>query len=140
MGSIIVENYHYFSQYWFYKMDWIIWDLSNKKDSEFKFTARNSIEHISPQAKKEDNKVDNTVSDKFKHSFGNLTLISIGQNSSFSNKGYLEKMGEFKEKKIQNLKMKLIYKNEVWNDEKCEEHLNECLQKIKIYYQENDVE
>ncbi len=135
-----VENYHYFSQYWFYKMDWIIWCFSNKKDSEFRFTARNSIEHISPQTKKEENKVANTVSDKFEHSFGNLTLISIGQNSSFSNKGYLEKMGEFKEKKIQNLKMKLIYENEIWNDEKCKKHLYECLQKIKIYYQVKGVE
>jgi hypothetical protein len=131
-----IENYHYFSHYWFYKIDWIIWDLSDKKDSNFKFTARNSIEHISPQTVDEENKIDNTVSSKYEHSFGNLSLISVSQNSSFSNKSYLEKMAEFKEKKIQNLKMGLIYNNITWNDKKCKKHLYTCLQKIKQYYQQ----
>jgi len=131
-----IENYHYFSHYWFYKMDWIIWDLSDKEDSDFKFTARNSIEHISPQTVDEENKIKNTVSSKYEHSFGNLSLISVSQNSSFSNKSYLEKMAEFKEKKIQNLKMSLIYNNITWNDKKCKKHLYTCLQKIKQYYQQ----
>lgn len=128
-------NYHDFSHYWFYKMDWIIWDLSDKEDKDFKFTARNSIEHISSQTKAETIKNDNRVSKRYEHSFGNLCLISVSQNSSFSNKSYLEKKAEFEEKIIQNLKMSLIYNSDTWNDRKCKKHLYSCLQKIKQYYQ-----
>jgi len=130
------DDYHYFSHYWFYKMDWIIWDLKEKKENDFKFTARNSIEHISSQTHDEENKIENRVSDKYKHSFGNLCLISVSQNSSFSNKGFKEKKGEFEEKKIQNLKMSLIYEYDKWTDDECQKHLKLCMESIEKYYKE----
>lgn len=138
------ENYHYFSHYWFYKMDWIIWNSFKEKEEikGFKFTARNSIEHISPQTKNIENKTENTLSPEYEHSFGNLALISVSQNSSFSNKGFKEKMGEFQEKIIPNLKMSLIFSNNNWNDEKCKNHLDECVSQVRKYFScnKNDIQ
>ena len=138
-----IKNYHYFSHYWFYKMDWIIWcamrdyEKRTKEFELFKFTARNSIEHISPQTKNIENRSENIVSSKYEHSFGNLTLISVSQNSSFSYKSYLEKKAEFDVKKIQNLKMSLLYESKTWGDKESKKHLYDCLQKIKKYYQQD---
>jgi len=128
------ESYHHFTHYWFYKMDWIIYCTWKEKPDNFKFTARNSIEHISPQTKDKNNRIDNIVTETYGNSFGNLALISISQNSSFSNKGFIEKMGKFKEEKIPNLKMSLIYDNEIWGDTNCKEHLDNCLELVEKYY------
>jgi len=130
------KNYHDFSHYWFYKVDWIIWDLMSddekKNDKEFNFTARNSIEHISPQNPKDENIDRDKVLDN--NSFGNLALISVAHNSSFSNNGFRTKMGYFSDKKIRNMKMSLIKDNIAWGDSKCKEHLADCIDKIKRYY------
>lgn len=132
--KVTPENYHYFSHYWFYKLDWIIWDLSDKKDDEFKFTARNSIEHIGPQNPNEEDIEKDKVS-KLKHSFGNLFLISVSQNSSLGNRGFNTKKAMFnKDKKIKNLKMSLLSKYENWGDDGVEKHLVECLLKVEEYF------
>lgn len=127
------DNYHHFSRYWFYKMDWIIYCLKKDEIDNFKFTARNSIEHISPQTENKTN-TDKGIGD-FEYGFGNLTLVSVSQNSSFSNKSFGEKKEYFKNSVIKNLKMSLIIENGSWTNEKCGEHLTECINLVKKYFE-----
>ncbi len=151
VGSV---DYHRFSHYIFYKVDWIIYFLVQnnrilddallkelKKDIKvFKFTARNSIEHISPQNPDDEN-IDEDKVKKYLHSFANLTLISISQNSELGRKGFSSKIAHFKDKKLNNLKMSIIYhKTGNWGDMVAKRHLSHCLSLIDAYYNNMDVE
>lgn len=131
------KSYHLISHYWFYKMDWIIWDLSEKRDEKFKFTARNSIEHIGPQNPDDEHIETDKVSDDFRHSFGNLFLVSVSQNSSVGNKGFNVKKAMFLKdnKEIKNLKLSLLSEYGSWGDDGAKRHLAECIDKVQKYYQ-----
>ena len=76
----------------FYYLDYLLWrrwrnmpehpaDMKNK----FKFTVRDSIEHWSPQNPLPGNELPGDKDDKVLHDFGNLCLISGGDNSRLSN-------------------------------------------------------
>ena len=133
----VPDDYHYFSHYWFYKMDWIVWSLMSKSDkannNKFKFTARNSIEHISPQNPQDENIDTDKVASDWLNSFGNLILVSVSHNSGFSNNGFKAKMGYFEDKKIKNLKMSLIDRNEPWGTQ-CKRHLADCIKLVEEYF------
>jgi hypothetical protein len=125
-----------FPHYLFYKIEYILWFLDKNRSNEFYFRAKNSVEHISPQTRNENYKKDNLVSDNYLHSFGNLALVSRERNSEFGNKPFEVKQIDFKTKKddiSNNLKMSLIYANENWGDEKCQEHLKDIKMKICQY-------
>lgn len=117
-----------FPHYWFYKLEFVLWDkLKDKNDNrwkDFKLTAKNSVEHISPQTQKETDL--NTVSDLMLNKFGNLALVSRSINSEYSNLPYNEKSQKFKNNnkdKLDSLKMALIYENnESWSDELAIKH------------------
>ncbi len=129
------DSHNHISHYWYYKMDWIIWDLSNVKDREFKFTARNSVEHISPQNPQSENKNTDKVSEGCLNSFGNLFLISGSQNSSVGNEGFETKLAKFfNDKDVKNLKLGLIAKYTKWGDDGAKKHLDDCLKLVKKYY------
>ena len=130
------NDYRQFSHYLFYKVEYILWFLDKNRSNEFYFRAKNSVEHISPQTRNENYKKDNLVSDNYLHSFGNLALVSRERNSEFGNKPFEVKQIDFKTKKddiSNNLKMALIYANENWGDEKCQEHLKDIKMKICQY-------
>ncbi len=130
-----IDSHNHISHYWYYKMDWIIWDLTIVKDEKFKFTARNSVEHISPQNPKNENIDIDKVSEECLNSFGNLFLISGSQNSSVSNEGFETKLAKFfKDKDVKNLKLGLIEIYSNWGDDGVKKHLDECLELVKKYY------
>ncbi len=130
-----IDNYHHISHYWFYKMDWIIWDLSNKTDTKFKFTARNSIEHIAPQNPQDENIDMDKVSIDYLNSFGNLFLVSVSQNSSVSNEGFKTKISKFVgDKDVKNLKLSLLSGSSSWGDDGVEKHFEDCILKIEKYF------
>lgn len=128
-----------FSHYWFYKLEYILWDLLHLEQDEkwqtFRVTARNSVEHISPQTRKEEDI--NTV-DKMLDAFGNLALVSGSVNSEYGNNTFKVKKEKFKEKlKVDSLKMDLIFNSPIWNDNVASDHqakmitlFNEYLDKI----------
>jgi len=135
-----------FAHYWFYKLEFILWFLlKDTKDirwKEFRFTAKNSVEHISPQTpKKEDT---NIVTENILDTFGNLSLVSRSINSEYSNLPYNEKRQRFANKNVNDvdsLKMDLIYSNKNWNDDKAKEHQDEMLSYMDKYFkQEIDFE
>jgi uncharacterized protein with ParB-like and HNH nuclease domain len=127
-----------FPHYWFYKLEYILWEkFSSSKDERwknFKMTAKNSVEHISPQNQKDTDT--NTVSADMLNNFGNLSLVSRSINSEYSNLPFNEKRQRFVNNnrvKLDSLKMDLIYQNEEWNDKKVLEHQEEMIRIIKEY-------
>ena len=148
-------NYYGCNRYWFYKLEFILWynyynninsnifnqndDNINKKIQEilnkFRITSKNSIEHVYPQNPENSPKWE----DIYLHNFGNLVLISQGLNSEYSNKPYHEKLARFRTNldrgNIESLKSLLIFKNEKWNVETCEKHLEKVIELYKKYYE-----
>jgi len=128
-----------FSHYWFYKLEYILWhELRNKRDNRwrsFRMTAKNSVEHISPQNPESFDS--NTVSPEVLNSFGNLSLVSRSINSEYSNKPYAEKRARFTEKNrvvVDSLKMDLIYGNKSWSDALAKSHQAEMLGYFETYF------
>ncbi|UGB33202.1 DUF262 domain-containing protein [Metabacillus sp. B2-18] len=126
-----------FPHYWFYKLEYVLWEkYANKgnKWREFKVTAKNSVEHISPQNQKMTDT--NTVSQEQLNKFGNLALVSRSVNSEYSNLPFNEKRQRFinnNREKLDSLKMALIYENESWNDELAKEHQVEMIRVLEEY-------
>ncbi|WP_286925598.1 DUF262 domain-containing protein [Flavobacterium sp. UBA4197] len=120
--------------YWFYKTEYILWEnrmqLGFENWKDYRMTAKNSVEHISPQNPKPeelnivyDHTDEAEIIRKKKDDFGNLALLSPGMNSEYSNKIYSVKRAEFKAKKsIDSLKSDMIFQNENWNWKLCQQH------------------
>lgn len=129
------NDYRQFSHYLFYKVEYILWFLDDNRSNEFYFRAKNSVEHIEPQTKDGEKNQEIQWTGDYLNSFGNLALVSRERNSEFGNLTFKEKREKFKAYKdsSQHLKMALIYANENWGDEKCQEHLKEIKNKISEY-------
>jgi hypothetical protein len=130
-----------FPHYWFYKLEFVLWYLLKDKKGipwkNFNMTAKNSVEHISPQTPVY---VEDTVSDAQINKFGNLALVSRSINSEFSNKPFREKRERFlynNVNDIDSLKLSLVYANSTWDDEICEMHQNEMKQYMIDYIRNN---
>jgi uncharacterized protein with ParB-like and HNH nuclease domain len=134
-----------FWHYYFYKLEYILWDAGlyeDKVDDDgatkgFKITAKNSVEHVSPQTKKYEK---DTVSENNLNRIGNLALVSRSLNSSLSNKGFREKRENYKYNNLNStssLKLQLIFENEQWSDELCEEHTSVLKKYCDDYFASN---
>ena len=127
-----------FPHYWFYKLEFILWEKYGSTKGErwknFKITAKNSVEHISPQTQKATDT--NTVSDGMLNNFGNLSLVSRSINSEYSNLPFNEKRQRFinnNKLKLDSLKMDIIYENETWSDSIAMEHQNKMIELVNQY-------
>ncbi len=103
----------------------------------FRLTAKNSVEHISPQ---NPNYKQDIVANKYLNKYGNLALVSRSINSEFSNKPFKEKRERFlyhNTSKLDSLKLALVYYNNNWNDKLCQEHGNEMFDYFQKYFNEN---
>jgi hypothetical protein len=129
-----------FPHYLFYKLDFVLWYyLKDQKDSKWKsyrMTAKNSIEHVSPQtARREDAYA---ISHENLNDFGNLVLVSRGINSEYGNNIYRVKRENFIAKeKLDSLKSALIFENETWSDELCKKHKEYTEALLHRYFAEN---
>lgn len=129
-----------FAHYWFYKLDFVLWsDQKRHQDlwKNFRFTAKNSVEHISPQNPQETDT--NRVSEQWINRFGNLALVSRGINSEYGNKPFNEKRQMFLNKKEaakrpDSLKMDLIYRHAAWSDALADAHQEEMLDALRRHY------
>ena len=133
------DNGTQYPHYWFYKLEYILYlDLKNsgKKQSwveNYRITAKNSVEHISPQSL---NRVEKM------HDFGNLALVSRNINSEFSDKSVAEKRAYFKDKhhnKGVSLKLEYVYEYEQWTDTEIGEHQNEMVDKFQSHLNREDL-
>lgn len=130
-----------FSHYWFYKLEYILWEHYRfQKGSAwqaFRMTARNSVEHVSPQQPEHFDS--NRVSSEILDCFGNLGLVSRSINSEYGNKPYVEKRARFIERnqsRVDSLKLALIYENEQWNDVLALAHQQQMLEEYNAYFSE----
>ena len=130
-----------FAHYWFYKLDFVLWH-EQQRDHElwgnFRFTAKNSVEHISPQSPQATDT--NKVSKDWLDRFGNLALVSRSINSEYGNLPYNEKRQRFLnkralEKRPDSLKMDLIYSKDEWGDASVDAHQTAMLAALRRHYQ-----
>jgi hypothetical protein len=128
-----------FAHYWFYKLEFVLFFKRLRKTEawqSFRLTAKSSIEHISPQTPtdRDSNRVDQSLDQ-----FGNLALVSRSINSEYSNLPYSEKRARFlnkNKKKLDSLKMDLIYENEEWSDTQANTHQREMIKHFDWYCQD----
>lgn len=128
------ENGTQYPHYWFYKLEYVLYkhlakDSKRKawRDNDFRMTAKNSVEHISPQSK-------SLV--EHMHGFGNLALVTRSLNSEMSDKSFAEKRAYFKDKhhgKGVSLKLEYVYENKHWNDELIQKHEQEMTAIFQAY-------
>jgi uncharacterized protein with ParB-like and HNH nuclease domain len=128
-----------FNHYWFYKLEYILWKNRNESDhkiKQYRITSKNSIEHVFPQ-NEENRKNLNDLGDgiDWLNSFGNLALLSVGQNSSYSNQSVVKKRDDFNNKSIyDSLKLAKIYTIDSWNSEQIKGHQDEMILLLKNHY------
>lgn len=129
-----------FNHYWFYKLEYLLWknwDKNEDKYKRYRITSKNSIEHVFPQNQEYKIKLID-LEDKIDwlNSFGNLALLSVGQNSSYSNQDVEKKRIDFKNKATyDSLKLAKIYLNkENWNSVDIRQHQEEMLDLFEKHY------
>ncbi|MCB9426628.1 MAG: DUF262 domain-containing protein [Flavobacteriales bacterium] len=130
-----------FKHYWFQKLEYVLWKTwpeNNKtnKFNNFRITSKNSIEHIYPQ--NPENRIQHPNIEKdVLDSFGNLVLLSVSQNSEYSNKSVAVKRSMFNEKQnsYDTLKSFYIFKNDTdWTAEAIDSHKTEMINILKQHY------
>ncbi len=134
-----------FEHYWFQKLEYVIWkNYKNRKDKIFKkyrITAKNSVEHVRPQKER----YDKSLKEAFLHSFGNLALLSPGQNSEYSNKPIREKRAKFYSKpvydslKLKNLFDRIESDSNLLNSTTILQHQNDMLALLEKHYNSEGV-
>lgn len=133
------DNGTQYPHYWFYKLEYILYlDLKNSGEKKswiesYRITAKNSVEHISPQSLKRVEKM---------HEFGNLALVSRNINSEFSDKSVAEKRAYFKDKhhnKGVSLKLEYVYEYDQWTDTEIVDHQHKMIDKFQSYLDREDL-
>jgi hypothetical protein len=129
-----------FHHYWFYKLEYLLWKTWDKNDfkiKQFRITSKNSIEHVFPQNHEFGNKLDNTETD-WLNSFGNLGLLSVGENSSYNNQSVVKKKDDFDNKHTyDSLKLAKVYSSpgiNNWAIENIQQHQQEMITILKQHY------
>jgi len=135
-----------FHHYWFYKLEyllWKTWDKNDNKIKQFRITSKNSIEHVFPQNHEFGNKLENTESD-WLNSFGNLGLLSVGENSSYNNQDVRKKKVDFDNKQIyDSLKLAKVYSSpdiNSWGIENIKQHQQEMITTLQQHYKTAEIE
>lgn len=128
-----------FNHYWFYKIEYLLWKNWDKNDDKLKryrITSKNSIEHVFPQNDEYKNILVNESDDRdWLNSFGNLALLSVGQNSEYSNQDVAKKKIDFQRKNTyDSLKLAKVYEFESWNTKEIIEHQNSMFLMFEIHY------
>ena len=132
-----------FEHYWFQKVEYILWRNRDQQPcfdgktglQNFRIASRNSVEHVHPQNEEHSNSLEHQYLD----SFGNLALLSPGENSSYSNQTVLKKQADFRSKPIyDSLKLAHIFHSithpDDWHKETIQNHQNDMLDLLKKHY------
>lgn len=157
-----------FPHYWFYKLEYVLYYLFSTNENfllefnkqnpnnsaytdivhkdlwkTYRITAKNSVEHISPQNPNVDK--DKLCVANLNH-FGNLALVTRSINSSYSNNAFNMKKSKFednlKNNRIDALKLYLIYNNwneNSWNDNSAAKHQDDMAIILCNYFKEHSL-
>ncbi len=139
-GKLRTEQYPNIDRYWFWRLDYYLWERRNDEDlfdaedrkvvAEFVFRTNRSIEHLHPQ--------DESNNEEWKDSditngFGNLAMISQSFNSLQSNDNIRLKFARIQEQldnnSLQSIKMLVMYRSanrdhSKWSKELAQENLD----------------
>jgi uncharacterized protein with ParB-like and HNH nuclease domain len=130
-----------FEHYWFQKLEYILWtqepdtERQLKQFNNYRITAKNSVEHVYPQHEEHQN----TIERDFLDAFGNLVLLSPGENSSYSNQAVKKKLVDFEAKpQYDSLKLKAMFKllkeQDNWQEKQIKQHQSEMLTILAGHY------
>ncbi|HIF9465407.1 TPA: DUF262 domain-containing protein [Photobacterium damselae] len=134
-----------FEHYWFQKLEYLIWkkmkaaesSLSAEELNKFKkyrITSKNSVEHVHPQNDEYNSRLDCETL----NSFGNLVLLSPGENSSYSNQDVDKKRIDFERKShFDALKLREIFGvkgQESWGKQQIDDHLTQMMAVFAQHY------
>lgn len=131
-----------FEHYWFQKLEYILWRERSTFDwfdpdrlRQYRITSKNSVEHVHPQ----NEEFHSTLPEELLHGFGNLVLLSPGENSSYSNLAVIKKQAAFRAKpKYDSLKLAHMFhvlgKGDKWGQEQIETHAKAMLLLIEEHY------
>ena len=130
-----------FEHYWFQKLEYILWRERSRfgffdasKLAAYRITSKNSVEHVHPQREEFGVELAKVHLD----SFGNLVLLSPGENSSYSNQRVGKKREDFKGKpRYDSLKLAHIFSGKAemeWDAPAIDRHQAQMLVLIKEHY------
>ena len=134
-----------FEHYWFQKLEYLLWkQINNSKSSlsnselekfmKYRITSKNSVEHVHPQ----NDEYKSELPDDTLNAFGNLVLLSPGENSSYSNQDVDKKKIDFERKPhFDSLKLREIFlqkANKSWGKTEIEEHQKGVLDLLGAHY------
>lgn len=132
-----------FEHYWFQKIEYLLWkhgDINDEKLKKYRITSKNSVEHVHPQQEEYQNK----LPDELLNAFGNLVLLSPGENSSYSNQAIAKKKADFDSKpRYDSLKLKALfttYENMAnkWDAQGIQQHQADMLKLLAEHYLRTD--
>lgn len=133
-----------FQHYWFQKLEYVLWReresmsyFESRNLEAYRITSKNSIEHVHPQNEEHGKKLN--PNPKFLHAFGNLVLLSPGENSAYSNQDVGKKEIDFKRKSTYD-SLKLAHMFHVksdgeWSSDTIIEHENNMIEILNTHYQ-----
>lgn len=132
-----------FEHYWFQKLEYVLWKhrrkvpyLDEKRWQRFRISSKNSVEHVHPQ-QHEDPQAQ--LGSSLLDSFGNLALLSPGENSSYSNQNPIKKRVDFESKPTyDSLKLAHIFHlmgKDSWDGAKISQHQQEMLKLLREHHQ-----
>lgn len=128
-----------FEHYWFQKLEYILWKQETDRQldefKKYRIKAKNSVEHVYPQHEEHQNILERDFLD----AFGNLVLLSPGENSSYSNQAVKKKLVDFEEKsQYDSLKLKAMFKllkeQNNWHEEQIKQHQKQMLEVLAEHY------
>lgn len=122
-------RYHGISRYWFWKLDYLLWEVhENDKNSplfnglteeedkairQYAFRQNRSIEHLHPQSKGDNGWGCRDTPESAMHRFGNLAMMSVEGNSSQQDDPIEVKFGRvkswLKSGRLESIKMLLMF-------------------------------
>lgn len=134
-----------FEHYWFQKLEYLIWkqmkasesSLSSEELNKFKkyrITSKNSVEHVHPQ----NDEYKSELAYETLNSFGNLVLLSPGENSSYSNQDVDKKRIDFDRKShFDALKLREMFAEKGqgrWGKQQIDNHLEDMMAVFAQHY------
>ncbi|CAH7455119.1 conserved hypothetical protein [Vibrio chagasii] len=134
-----------FEHYWFQKLEYLIWkqmkssesSLSSEELNKFKkyrITSKNSVEHVHPQ----NDEYKSELAYETLNSFGNLVLLSPGENSSYSNQDVDKKRIDFDRKPhFDALKLREMFAVKgqgLWGKQQINSHLEYMMAVFAQHY------
>lgn len=132
-----------FEHYWFQKLEYLLWkhgDQNDEKLKRYRITSKNSVEHVHPQKEE----YQSSMEAEYLDAFGNLVLLSPGENSSYSNQTVLKKKADFESKpRYDSLKLKAIFElhtdaDNKWSKAEIAAHQTHMMEVLRRHYQQGE--